>query len=93
MRQTEFMSYSHVSPTPTENTIPGITGILPSSSSYPRRKRKGDAFTQKMKPPYSQERVHGLTLRANAPKMAALPWPSRIRHRVSRCPHLAAGGM
>ena len=35
-----------------------------------------------------------LVLNANADAMhVALQHPCRIRHRVSRCPHLAAGGL
>jgi len=45
-----------------------------------------------MKQVSSQERSQYLTLRANASKAIASRRPPRIRHRVSRCPHLVAGG-
>jgi len=49
-----------------------VSQKLPTTLAAGEDENKGDVVTQKMKPPYSQERVHGLTLRANAPKMAAL---------------------
>jgi len=57
------------------------------------RRNRGVAVMEKMKQASSQERSQRLTLRANAPKTNASRRPSCIRHRVSRCPHLAAGGM
>jgi len=64
---------------------------LPDTSGHQAirgRRNRGALVTQKMKQVSSQERSQYLTLRANASKAIASRRPSRIRHGVSRCPHL-----